>query len=63
MPTVYSKFHLYILPTYEKIYRWYEGLDSDSDSETDTKSNENENLLYFKPSACFTYYKSRPENY
>ena len=33
MPNVYSKFHPYILPTYEKVTRWYEGLSSESESD------------------------------
>ena len=59
MPTIYSKFHPYILPTYEKVYRWYEGLDS-SDEET---SDEDVNSIYFKPEMCFTFYERRTKNY
>jgi hypothetical protein len=47
MPTVYSKFNLYILPTYEKVYRWYEGLDTDSES-----SEDDDDFPYFKQAAC-----------
>ena len=60
MPTVYSKFDSYILPTYEKIYRWYEGLDTSDESESDFES---ENPIYFKPEMCFTFYERGPESY
>ena len=35
MPNILSKFHLHILPTFEKVTRWYEGLSSESDSDPD----------------------------
>ena len=49
MPNVYSKFHPYILPTYEKVTRWYEGLSSESESD------EQETLSYFRQDARFTF--------
>ena len=48
MPTVYSKFDSYILPTYEKVYRWYEGLDTPDESESESEF-ESESPVYFKP--------------
>ena len=62
MPTVYSKFDSYILPTYEKVYRWYEGLDTPDESESESEF-ESENPIYFKPEMCFTFYERRPESY
>ena len=50
MPNVYSKFHPYILPTYEKVTRWYEGLSSESESD------EQETLSYFRQDARLTFY-------
>ena len=66
MPTVHSKFDSYILPTYEKVYRWYEGLDTPEESESEFESEpefESENPIYFKPEMCFTFYERGPESY
>jgi len=35
MPPVHSKFHSQTLPTFEKVYRWYEGLSSNAGSSDD----------------------------
>ena len=57
MPNVYSKFHPYILPTYEKVTRWYESLSSESESD------EEETLLYFSQDARFTFYTLEDEKF
>ena len=39
MPPVFSKFCTHTLPTFEKVYRWYEGLSSDSEPDQEETGN------------------------
>lgn len=43
MPPVFSKFCTKTLPTFEKVYRWYEGLSSDSEPDQEETGNPAEN--------------------
>ena len=54
--TVYSKFHSFILPPFEKVYKYYEGLDT---TDTDSSSDELESspsYIRFRSQSRFFYY-------
>ena len=54
MPNIYSKYHPFIFPPCEKIFKWYEGLDS-SDSSSDELENHPSYIRFLQQFRFFYY--------